>query len=160
MPSGNERAAPGFPDTLPALTFSPAAPGDLDRLVALKIAVMRGELERLGRFTPDRARERFAAGFSPDATRLIRLDGRFAGCVTVHHRGNHIEIEHLYLPTEVQGTGLGGRVMAALMDEAAAAGKPIRLTVLNGSPANRFYRRLGFTETDRDPIDIRYVWPA
>lgn len=159
MPSGNEQADRDIPEAPPTLAFDPAAVEDLERLVALKIAVMRGELERLGRFTPDRARERFEAGFSPDSTRLIRLDGRFAGCVTVHDHGDHIEIEHLYLPTEVQGAGLGGRVMAALMDEAAAAGKPIRLTVLNGSPANRFYRRLGFAETDRDPIDIRYVWP-
>lgn len=143
-----------------APVFSPASHADIDRLVALKIEVMRGELERLGRFTPERARDRFVAGFSPRETRLIEMEGQFAGCVTVHDRGDHIEIEHLYLPTEVQGAGLGGRIMAVLMREAAAVGKPIRLTVLNGSPANRFYRRLGFTETDRDAIDIHYVWTA
>ncbi|MCR9071366.1 MAG: GNAT family N-acetyltransferase [Alphaproteobacteria bacterium] len=146
--------------SLKELRFSPASPVDIDRLVALKIAVMRGELERLGRYTPERARDRFLAGFSPHATRLINIDGDFAGCVTVHDRGDHIEIEHLYLPPESQGAGLGRRVMERLMKEAAAAAKPIRLTVLNGSPANRFYKRLGFVETNRDAIDINYVWTA
>lgn len=146
------------PTDEPVLAFAPAAAGDVDRLVDLKVAVMRDDLERLGRFTPERARRRFTDGFSPQDTRLVHVDGRFAGCVTVHHRDDHIAVEHLYLPAEVQGRGLGGRIMSLLLEEARVAGKPVRVTVLNGSPANRFYRRLGFTETDRDAIDINYVW--
>lgn len=142
----------------PSLAFVPAGVEDIDRLVDLKVEVMRGELERLGRYTPERARRRFVDGFSPDSTRLIHRNGRFAGCVTVHDRGEHIEIEHLYLPPSFHGTGLGSRIMAFLMEEARVAGKPVRVTVLNGSPANRFYQRLGFTETDRDAIDINYIW--
>lgn len=145
-------------DDLPPISFIPAVAADVDRLVALKVAVMRGELERLGRFTPERARDRFIAGFSPQATRLIQLNGAFAGCVTVNDRGDHIEIEHLYIPVDFQGSGLGSRVMGSLMDDARERGLPIRITVLNGSPANRFYQRLGFVETARDPIDLQYVW--
>lgn len=149
----------GLPSTdLPPIVFIPAGAEDIDRLVDLKVAVMRGELERLGRYTPERAREKFVARFSPERTRLIDLDGRFAGCVTVTDHGAHVEIEHLYLTPACHGSGLGSRIMGVLMDEARALGKPIRLTVLNGSPANRFYQRLGFVETERDPIDIQYIW--
>ncbi|MDF1790365.1 MAG: GNAT family N-acetyltransferase [Thalassobaculaceae bacterium] len=155
MTTENERAKPV---TLPPIVFTPAASDDIDRLVDLKVAVMRGELERLGRFTPERARDRFVAGFSPQETRLIQVDGRFAGCVTVHGRDDHIEIEHLYIPAAFQGSGLGSRIMGLLMDEARHADKSVRITVLNGSPANRFYQRLGFVETTRDAIDINYVW--
>lgn len=143
---------------LAPLAFSPATENDVDRLVALKVLVMRGELERLGRYTPERARDKFVARFSPQRTRLIELGGRFAGCVTFTDHGEHVEIEHLYLAPECHGSGLGSRIMGVLMDEARALGKPVRLTVLNGSPANRFYQRLGFVETERDPIDIQYIW--
>lgn len=146
------------PKDLPPIAFSPATADDIDRLVDLKVLVMRGELERLGRYTPERARDKFVAKFSPERTRLVDFDGRFAGCVTVTDHGEHVEIEHLYLIPERHGSGLGSRIMAVLMDEARALGKPVRLTVLNGSPANRFYQRLGFVETERDPIDIQYIW--
>lgn len=146
------------PIDLPPIAFIPAAAEDIDRLVDLKVAVMRGELERLGRYTPERAREKFVARFSPERTRLIDLDGHFAGCVSVTDHGEHVEIEHLYLMPERHSSGLGSRIMAVLMDEARALNKPIRLTVLNGSPANRFYQRLGFVETECDPIDIQYIW--
>ena len=146
------------PADLPPLAFIPAKAEDVDRLVDLKVSVMRGELERLGRYTPERARDRFVAKFQPALTRLLELDGRFAGCVTFTDHGAHMEIDHLYLMPEYHGSGLGGRVMGMLMDEARSLGKPIRLTVLNGSPANRFYQRLGFVETERDPIDIQYIW--
>lgn len=146
------------PEDLPPIAFIPATADDVDRLVNLKVLVMRGELARLGRYTPERARDKFVAKFSPERSRLIDLNGRFAGCVTVTDLGGHVEIEHLYLMPDCHGSGLGSRIMGLLMDEARALGKPVRLTVLNGSPANRFYQRLGFVETERDPIDIQYVW--
>jgi len=140
------------------LTFTPATAEDAERLLELKVLVMRADLERLGRFTPERARARFLAGFDPTATRLVQLDGRFAGCISVHDRGDHTEIEHLYIRPEFQGIGLGGRIVREVLAEAGRTGRPVRITVLNGSRANAFYQRLGFVETGRDPIDIRYVW--
>lgn len=142
----------------PEIAFQPARESDFEQLVALKVAVQRDHLERLGRFTPDRARDRFRAGFSPQETRLVHVDGAFAGCVTVHIRADHCEIEHLYIAEAFQGRGLGTRIMRLLMDEARSRGQEMRATVLNLSPANGFYQRLGFTETSRDAIDINYAW--
>ena len=140
------------------IAFAPAGARDFDRLVDLKIAVQGDHLRRLGRFTPERARSRFAEGFSPERTQLILVDGDFAGCVTLHVRADHTEIEHLYVASAFQGRRVGSAMMARLMAESRSLGLPMRATVLNDSPANAFYRRLGFREVDRDPIDVRYVW--
>ena len=66
--------------------FHPATEDDFERLLALRIAAMRPSLERIGRFEPARARERFRSGFLPDFMRLI-VDGEtLLGCVTFRPR--------------------------------------------------------------------------
>ncbi|MFZ3008472.1 MAG: GNAT family N-acetyltransferase [Phenylobacterium sp.] len=143
-----------------AFTFHPASPSDLETLVALRITALRESLERVGRFTPERARARFIESFRPEHTRLIRVGGALAGCVAFGPRGPGWEIEHFYLDPAFQGAGLGGAVMAALLAEADAAGREVRLTVLRDSDANRFYARFGFTELGREGVDILYRRPA
>ena len=46
-----------------AVAFEAAVGDDAEALVAIRIAAMRESLERLGRFDPQRARDRFLAGF-------------------------------------------------------------------------------------------------
>lgn len=141
-------------------TFAPATPADLETLVALKIAAMRASLEAVGRFTPQRARARFIEGFRPEHTRLILVEGALAGCVAFGPRSAGWEIEHFYLDPGFQGAGLGAAVMAALLAEADAAGRAVNLTVLQGSPANRFYARFGFEDVGREGVDIFYRRPV
>ena len=148
-----EGAAPDF-------QFRPASAADLETLVALKIAAMRESLEAVGRFTPRRARARFVEGFRPEHTRLIFVGENLAGCVAFGPREGAWEIEHFYLDPAFKGRGLGAAVMTALLSEADAARRPVILTVLRDSPANRFYARFGFTETGREGVDIFYRRPA
>jgi len=141
----------------PAFAFAPAGPDDLEALIALRIAAMRPNLERVGRFEPQRARQRFIDGFRPDHTRRIEVDGKLAGCVAMGPAADgDLWLEHFYLFPEHQGCGLGAAVMARLMAEADAAGADVRLSVLTESPANRFYPRFGFVETHREPFDVYY----
>ncbi len=140
----------------PAFTFQPATPDDLETLVALRITALRESLERVGRFTPERARARFIDSFRPEHTRLIRVGEALAGCVAFGPREPGWEIEHFYLDPAFQGAGLGGAVLAALLAEADAEALEVRLTVLRDSPANRFYPRFGFAETGREGVDILY----
>jgi len=141
------------------IRFSPADEADFERLLALRILVMREHLERIGRFDPDRARLRFRAGFRPTQTRLIEADGAFAGCVTLGRADDHFELEHFYLTPDCQGRGIGAAVLARLLAEADAAGLPIRLGVLQRSPAARFYERHGFRFTGEDEFDVFYERP-
>ena len=52
------------------VVFVAAEPSDFESLVALRIEAMRESLERIGRFDPVRARERFLSG-SPRAILAI-----------------------------------------------------------------------------------------
>ncbi|WP_310541985.1 GNAT family N-acetyltransferase [Phenylobacterium sp.] len=144
----------------PTFTFHPATLADLETLVALRIAALRESLERVGRFTPERARARFIESFRPQHTRLIRVGRALAGCVAFGPRGDDWEIEHFYLDPAFQGVGLGAAVMTVLLAEADAAGMAVALTVLEMSDANRFYARFGFAETGREGVDIYRRRPA
>jgi GNAT superfamily N-acetyltransferase len=142
------------------IRFAPAAEADFERLLALRIQVMREHLERIGRFDPERARQRFRAGFRPSSTRLIEAGGVFAGCVSLHRAEDHFELEHFYLEPGCQGRGVGAAVLARLLAEADAAGLPVRLGVLKQSAAARFYERHGFRVTGEDEWDVFYARPV
>ncbi len=135
------------------IIFQPACAEDFERLVALRLRVMRPHLERVGRFDPVRARDRFKAGFTPEATRLIEIDGVFAGCVTLKPDAEGFELMHFYVEPAFQNRGVGARVLRLLCAEADQRGRPVHLGVLKGSPAVRFYERHGFRHTHEDAWD-------
>lgn len=142
------------------LAFEPAREADFERLLALRLLVMREHLERLGRFDPVRARERFRNGFAPAHTRLIMLDGAFSGCVSLVPDAIGFELMHFYVEPARQGRGLGAAVLRRLFAEADAAGNPVHLGVLKGSPAIRFYERHGFRHTHEDSWDFFMCRPV
>jgi len=55
--------------------LAPVAEGDFEELAGLRIAAMRESLERMGRFDPERARERLRSSFVPERTRFVVLGG-------------------------------------------------------------------------------------
>ena len=85
------------------LRFEPAAAADLDHLVLLRIEAMKESLERIGRFDPARARERFASGFSPERTRHILWEGRRVGFLTVKPFPDHLLLDHPRYPSRGSG---------------------------------------------------------
>ncbi|MER6302073.1 GNAT family N-acetyltransferase [Kitasatospora sp. NPDC001539] len=142
-------------NSLPAWTLVPAGPEDLEAVVELKALVMRADLERLGRWCPERSRERVRKSFSTRHTSLLLVEGAFAGCVTVRpddRGGRHLEL--FYLAPHLQGRGLGGAVLRHLLAEADAAREPVHLVVLRGSAARRLYERHGFAVVHEDPVDV------
>jgi N-acetylglutamate synthase-like GNAT family acetyltransferase len=142
------------------IAFAPTSEADFERLFALRGQVMRPHLERLGRYRPERSRERFREAFDPKTMRLILVDGIFAGCVTFATRADHMELGQLYLSPERQGSGLGGRILTLLLAEADAARLPVRLHVLKQSPAARLYERHGFLRTHEEEWDVFYERPV
>lgn len=140
----------------PRVTFEPAAADDAEALVAIRIAAMRESLERLGRFDPQRARDRFLAGFDPASTRHVLADGERVGFVVVREQGDGLLLDHLYLLPRVQGCGIGAAVLADVLARADACRLPVRVGALRGSDANRFYQRHGFELVQQDEWDNLY----
>ncbi len=139
------------------IELSEANIGDLEGLVALRIEAMRASLERVGRFDPVRARERFAAGFSPEHTRHIVVAHAKVGFVVVKPQSGHLLLDHLYIQPGMQGQGIGAAVLARVFVEADQAAVSLRVGALRESASNRFYLRHGFVLVAETVFDNYYV---
>ena len=140
--------------TTPTFSLRPAVAADADWMVTLRVEVMRDDLERLGRWNPARARERFLDAYDPAWTSVIEVDGADAGLIAARPAPDAVWIEHFYLAPRLQGHGLGSAVLTRVMD-AHASELPFKLNVLVGSPARRLYERHGFRfDWQDDDIDV------
>ena len=143
-----------LPDAGPVL--QPVVAADFDALLALRVRAMQPSLQALGRFDPDRARERFAATFLPEHMSHIVVDGQRVGCVTVRPKPAALRMDHLYIEPVAQGRGIGSWVMDWACSMADLRQLPLELAALQGSDANRFYQRHGLVEISRSDFDIEY----
>ena len=134
-----------------AFSLRPAAEADFDPVLALSIRVMREHLERVGRFDPERRRDRMRRQFDAGILRIIEQDGAMAGCIGVDAKDVAVEIHSLFLETEAQRRGLGSTIVRGLL--AAYPGRPFRIEVLKESPARRFWERHGFVLTGETAFD-------
>jgi GNAT superfamily N-acetyltransferase len=144
----------------PALQLLAANEGDFEALFVLRMAAMRESLDELGRFDPQRARERLSRGFNAAQTRHIVVDGDRVGFVVVIPRAEDLLLDHLYIHPQAQGRGIGSRVLQQVLAEADALNRAVSLTSLKHSAANRFYQRHGFVLWDESDWDMHYWRPA
>ena len=140
--------------------FGPPSEADFEPLLALRVAVMRDHLERVGRFTPERSRAVFRTHFDEPGLRLILVGDALAGCVGFRRAEDCFKLDSFYLASRYHNGGLGTDILKVLLAEADAAGLPIRLEVLRGSPADRFYLRHGFVKLAEDAIEAEYERPV
>ncbi|WP_196485205.1 GNAT family N-acetyltransferase [Burkholderia anthina] len=139
-----------------SLTFVPVTHADADTLVAIRIAAMRDSLERIGRFDPQRARDRFLASFDPAQCRFIEAGHSRAGFYTLRPMVDHWLLDHLYILPAHQRKGIGAVVLRRILAEADEHRMPVRVGALRGSDSNRFYERHGFVRTAEAQWDIYY----
>lgn len=132
---------------------------DVEAVAELRAAVMREDLERLGRYDDHRVRQRLRDSFSTRHTSIVTVGGELAGCVTLRPVDDCLLLEHFYLAPHHQGRGLGSAVLRTVLAGADAQGATVRLKVLQGSAAQRLYARHGFTVETQDPIDVLMARP-
>ena len=144
----------------PPWRFAPAGEADFEPLLTLRIDVMREHLERVFRYDPERARRIFCEHFNEPGLRLILVDEALAGCVGFRIGAEEIKLDSFYLDRRHHDTGLGTAILKVLLAEADALRRPIRLEVLNGSKADRFYLRHGFVKLSEDAIEGTYERPV
>jgi GNAT superfamily N-acetyltransferase len=139
------------------ITFAPVTATDFEELATLRIAAMRESLERVGRFNPERARERLRNSFYPEHTEVIVLDGQRIGFYTFRPTDDGFHLDHLYIHPTCQSRRVGAFVLKRLLAQANARQLPIRLGALRNSPSNRFYQLHGFVQAAEDEWDIYYL---
>ncbi len=163
LPSSKQQGASTLPSPPPIalaaasrVTFSPVSDTDFDDLVALRIAAMRDSLERIGRYDPERARERLRASFWPQHTRFILVMGQRAGFYTFRPAADGFHLDHLYIHPSFQSQGIGSLVLRLLLSQADAGQRPVHVGALRDSRSNQFYQRHDFVQTSEDEWDIYY----
>ena len=132
---------------------------DLEVLVAIRIAAMRESLERVGRFEPQRARERLTRDFQADKTRCLLFNNTLAGFLVVDHEDDEIVIKHLYVLPQLQNRGIGSFALAQVIAQAQEERRAIRLITLKESRANDFYQKHGFKQAGSSDYDNIYIRP-
>lgn len=143
-----------------AWRFDPVSEADFEPLLVLRVDVMREHLERVFRYSPERAREVFRGHFDEPGMRLILAGDERIGCVGFRRHDSEIKIDSFYLDRRYHNSGLGTVILKVLPAEADASGLPVRLEVLTGSPADRFYERHGFVKLKHDDIEASYERPV
>jgi ribosomal protein S18 acetylase RimI-like enzyme len=93
----------------------------------------------------------YQAQFPESTHQIICLEGQPVGRLIVNRTQNEIRLVDIALLPPNRNRGLGTQLIENLLAEAKAAGKPVRLHVLAGSPALALYRRLGFSIIQETP---------
>lgn len=137
----------------------PMRDADLPFLLEVYASTRADEVAQTG-WPPDRQRDFLAMQFDaqhahyqqhyPNARfDVVEVDGRPAGRLYVYRGEAETRIVDIALLPDSRGQGIGGALVRALLDEAAAAGRAVSIHVERMNPALRLYRRLGF-EVARD----------
>jgi ribosomal protein S18 acetylase RimI-like enzyme len=92
---------------------------------------------------------------------IIELAGQPIGRIVVDRPGTVVYIVDQAIVPALRGRGIGSAIMRALMDEAGAAGLPVRLMVASDSDASlRLYVRLGFVPIRTVQFHTELEWRA
>lgn len=143
------------------LTWRPEAPDDAAFLEALYVSVRWEEVQALP--WPDDARRAFlrsqfaaqrthyaAAWRESSGFHLLLDEGRPIGRLYLHDTGTDIRVIDISLVPERRGRGIGGALLAAVLEAAASSGRTASIHVEQFNPAQRLYRRLGFRDVHQD----------
>ena len=127
----------------------PARPQDFDYCAQLYFEGMEKIIEEL---KLDMAAH--AVGFRQrwDVTqvRIITLDGVDIGWLQSFVEDDALFLGQLFVEKRLRRQGIGTELVKGLIEEAASAGRPVTLGVVNTNPALRLYEWLGFRTTHED----------
>ena len=148
--------------------FRPALPSDEPFLFELYASTRQEEIAAWGWEDAQRqaflsmqfnARQRQYSATAMNAShQIILCAGQPVGHIWIDHRPAEIVLVDIALLPDQRGVGIGTALIQRLQAEAAQAGKPIRLHVLNTNRASRLYSRLGFQVSREDEIYAEMVW--
>jgi ribosomal protein S18 acetylase RimI-like enzyme len=81
------------------------------------------------------------------------------GRIWIARLPDSIHLVDIAILPEAQNTGIGTKLVRELQREAAAAQRPIRLSVFRFNEGSiRFHQRLGFTLIGEDEIQLHFEW--
>jgi ribosomal protein S18 acetylase RimI-like enzyme len=134
----------------------PAMEEDRDFLYSLHCRTMRDVIEKTWGWDQASQRNDFDRRFREYIVSIIESEGQSVGGLLLESRPDSIYIHELQVLPEYQGRGIGTRVVENLIEQAAARGFPVTLSVVPANPrARNLYERLGFEVTAVEAPFIR-----
>lgn len=91
---------------------------------------------------------------------VIEVGGRPAGRLIVDRRPTDIRIVDISLLPAFRGAGVGGRLLAELIAEAAGSGRTLSIHVEVHNRAAELYDRMGFAVVAEQSVYRRMEWRA
>lgn len=134
--------------------FRPATDADLSFLLDLRLQTMDQYYVASGvQLSREEHMQRVLNRF--DCAQIIVIDERECGLLKLDRNGNDWHLIQIQLLPDLQGRGLGTKLMSNIISEATRAGATLRLGVLKANPARQLYERLGFLEVGETSDSVK-----
>jgi GNAT superfamily N-acetyltransferase len=144
----------------PSIELDVVQASDAQVMAELRVEAMKESLEAVGRFDPERAKQRFLSTFDAQFSHHITSQGVRIGFVVVRPIEPGLLLDHLYARPISQGSGVGSQVLKWVFEMADAQRKAVRVGALARSRSNLFYLRHGFILVQTTEFDNYYERPA
>ena len=115
---------------------------------------MRVAIERLFGWDQAHQEASFAGWFNPDEVNIIVASGVDVGWIQQREDGGAIFLGSICVTPQMQGKGIGTRVIQRLLDLGRQRSQPVTLAVMKINPAIALYKRLGFQITHEDEYKL------
>lgn len=100
----------------------------------------------------------FYDNWNNPAFKIISLDGVPCGYTRIEYLPNQIEVHELVISPDCQNKGIGTFVLKKLTENARKRNVPVKLQVFTRNRAVELYKRIGFTEVNRNDNHIIMEW--
>jgi ribosomal protein S18 acetylase RimI-like enzyme len=100
----------------------------------------------------------FAQAYPEAQHEVVLCAGQPVGRLIVDRSSDAIRLVDIALLPDHRNAGIGSELLRRLLDEAAAAGKPVMLHVAKSNRASALYQRLGFFVSARDDVYLEMQW--
>jgi GNAT superfamily N-acetyltransferase len=133
-----------------AILLRPGSASDFNFAAVVYFRAMSETLQRTVGSNPESHAALLLALWDLGGIRIIVAAGREIGWIQVAPAEAAVFVRHFCIDPDYQRLGIGSLILRHVIDEAWKCGEAVTLGVVKGSPARRFYERLGFRATHAD----------
>ncbi|MDR2236349.1 MAG: GNAT family N-acetyltransferase [Chryseobacterium sp.] len=131
------------------LHYRKATENDIDFLLDLRMKTMNPHYEA-SQLPTDRELTLQKVLNQFDKANIIYRGDHPIGLLKINRTDDKTEVLQLQIDPEMQGKGLGRKILTGILDEARETGKTVSLSVLKVNKAQHLYSALGFKTVGED----------